>query len=69
MFQLIGTGEAARILNCSVENVRALERAGKLRAERLPSSGHRVFKASEVKRLATERQRQGKAKGVAAAVN
>jgi len=65
MFQFIGSGAAARILNCSVENVRALERSGKLPAERLPS-GHRVFKVSDVKRLAAERRRQLKMRAATA---
>lgn len=57
---VMGTTDVALRLGCSPENVRALERAGKLPCERTPS-GRRVFRTEDVERLATERE-QRKAK-------
>ncbi len=57
MDQVLGTINVARRLDCSVENVRALERAGKLVAERTPS-GRRIFKASVVEKLKAERDEE-----------
>lgn len=48
-------GEAARILACSVQHVRYLEKTGRLRARRV---GHlRIFTRQEVEHLAAERYR------------
>ena len=55
--RFFGTVDVALLLKCSTEYVRQLEKAGKLTAERTPS-GRRIFRADEVKRLATERERQ-----------
>jgi DNA-binding transcriptional MerR regulator len=47
--------EAARRLQITPEGVRALERRGKLAAERT-ESGHRLFALTEIQRLKRERQ-------------
>ncbi len=47
---LLTTGEAARILERSVERVRDYEREGKLPVQRT-RSGQRLFKLSDVERL------------------
>lgn len=57
MDQLLGTFDVARRLNCSPETVRYLERTNRLPAERTPS-GHRIFKASDVEKLAAEREQK-----------
>lgn len=51
MNELLTTLDAARRLNRSVDRVRAYEREGKLPAQRT-RSGQRLFKASDVDRLA-----------------
>jgi len=51
---LLTTNEAAISLGCSAENVRILERNGKLPAERT-RNGRRIFKSEDVERLAIER--------------
>lgn len=49
-------GEAARILTCSANHVRYLERTGQLRCRRV---GHyRIFLRKEVEQLAQERYRK-----------
>ena len=49
-------GEAARILNCSEDMVRYLDRTGQLPARRI---GHiRVFEQAAVEQLAIERYRR-----------
>ena len=53
---LMTTNEVALRLQCSAENVRLLERTGKLTAEKTPS-GRRIFNSVEVERLAQERAR------------
>lgn len=53
MNQLLTTSDAARVLNRSVDRVRGLEREGKLPAQRT-RSGQRLFKASDVERLAKQ---------------
>jgi DNA-binding transcriptional MerR regulator len=55
MSKLLGTLDVALRLGCSSENVRALERTGKLRAEKTPS-GRRIFKDEDVERYARERE-------------
>ena len=55
MPELLGTTDAALVLRCSPENVRALVRAGKLRARRTRSGRH-VFESDAVERLARERE-------------
>jgi len=49
------TGDVARRLGVTSERVRQLERQGVLKAERTVS-GLRIFNASDVERLARERQ-------------
>jgi excisionase family DNA binding protein len=51
---IMTTTEVALRLRCSAENVRALERAGKLKAEKT-ASGRRIFQSEDVDRLAQER--------------
>jgi len=63
--RLLGTTDTALRLGCSAECVRQLEREGKLSAERM-ASGQRVFRAEDVERLATERDRYRRAKNVTA---
>jgi len=55
--KILGTTDAAKILGCSAEYVRQLERTGKLPAEKMPN-GRRVFKTEDVDRLAEERKRK-----------
>jgi len=52
--------EAARILNRSAESVREYERSGKLPAHRSPS-GVRLFRESDVQRLAKQLPRRATA--------
>jgi len=49
-------GDAARILTCSPNHVRYLERTGQLRARRV--GRFRVFVRAEVEELAAERYRK-----------
>ncbi|WP_414639373.1 helix-turn-helix domain-containing protein [Archangium sp.] len=58
--------DAARVLDISPETVRGLSNAGKPRALRT-MSGRRLFRRSEVDRLAEERSRQGNTSKVALA--
>ena len=58
---LMTTTEVALRLRCSAENVRALERVGKLLAEKT-ASGRRIFRSEDVDRLAEERQRANQEK-------
>jgi len=51
--QLLMVAAAARILNRSAESVRAYERNGKLPAIKA-SNGHRLFRESDVRKLAAE---------------
>ena len=51
---LLSIGEAARILGCSVDSLRAWEAAGTIAAER-SVGGQRRFRLSEVQRVALER--------------
>ena len=53
MDELLTTLDAARLLNRSVDRVRDYEREGKLPAQRT-RSGQRLFKASDVDRLAKQ---------------
>jgi DNA-binding transcriptional MerR regulator len=53
----MATCDAAKRLECTPDNVRELERRGKLPALRTPS-GRRIFRASDVNQLALERQTQ-----------
>jgi excisionase family DNA binding protein len=53
---LLTTGDAARILTCSVDWVRQLERAGRLLAIRT-IGGQRLFRLKDVLALQMERQR------------
>ena len=54
MNDLLTTGDAARVLNRSVDRVRDYEREGKLRVAFKTRSGQRLFNASDVERLAQE---------------
>lgn len=53
MDELLTTSDAARLLLRSVDRVRDYERTGKLPAQRT-RSGQRLFKMSDVERLAKE---------------
>lgn len=53
MDQLLATSDAAKILNRSVDSVRSYERTGKLSAQKM-KNGQRIFRASDVERLARE---------------
>jgi DNA-binding transcriptional MerR regulator len=53
-FMLMTTNEVALRLGCSAENVRVLERTGKLQVEKT-QTGRRIFKSEDVDRLAQER--------------
>ncbi|MCE7976334.1 MAG: MerR family DNA-binding transcriptional regulator [Nitrospira sp. NTP1] len=53
--QFLATCDAAKVLNCTPDNVRSLERRGRLTAIRTPG-GRRIFRALDVERLARERQ-------------
>ena len=55
--QFLATCDAAKVLNCTPDNVRSLERRGRLIAIRTPG-GRRIFRAIDVERLAMERQGQ-----------
>lgn len=57
MSELLIASEAAKLLNCTAANIRALERSGKLPALRT-ESGVRIFKREDVNRLASERAQQ-----------
>jgi excisionase family DNA binding protein len=61
MSQLLGTTDAALRLGCSPEWVRRLADEGKLPTERT-ANGTRIFKASDVERLAAERENARRAK-------
>jgi excisionase family DNA binding protein len=58
MEQLLTTADAARQLNRSADRVRGYEREGKLPALRT-RSGQRLFRASDVDRLARQLQLNG----------
>jgi excisionase family DNA binding protein len=51
---IMTTTEVALRLQCSAENVRVLERSGKLPAEKT-ATGRRIFQSEDVDRLAKER--------------
>ncbi len=53
MNQLLTTSDAAKLLNRSVDRVRSYEREGKLPAQKT-RSGQRLFKLSDVARLARQ---------------
>jgi excisionase family DNA binding protein len=53
MDELLTTSDVARALNRSADRVRGYEREGKLPAQRT-RSGQRLFKASDVDRLAKQ---------------
>jgi excisionase family DNA binding protein len=53
MDQLMTTSEVARIINRSADRVRGYEREGKIPAQKT-RSGQRLFKASDVERLAAQ---------------
>ncbi len=55
--QILTTGDAAKRLDVSGEYVRKLTREGKLRAIRTVSGQH-LFEASEIERLAVEREQK-----------
>jgi excisionase family DNA binding protein len=63
---LLTTGDVAKRLKCSPDNVRRLEREGKLHAEKL-SSGQRLFTSAEVDRIETERAQAKEHKAAQAA--
>jgi predicted ATPase len=49
--RLVGVGEAARLLGVSIPTLRRWDRAGKLRARRMPVSGYRAYDRSDIARL------------------
>ena len=53
------TGDVAKALNMSDDNVRILERKGILTAQRT-TSGNRLFDSDEVKRVKAERAKKGR---------
>ena len=55
--QILATSDAAKILECTPDNVRALERRGHLPALRT-LSGRRIFRAVDVQKLAFIRRAQ-----------
>jgi DNA-binding transcriptional MerR regulator len=55
--QFLLATDASKILDCSSNNVRQLEKSGKLKAVRT-ASGVRIFDSAEVHRLAAERKRR-----------
>jgi excisionase family DNA binding protein len=57
MNRYLGTIDVARLLGCSTERVRQLERDGKLPAEKMPN-GRRIFRAEVVEQFAAERARR-----------
>jgi excisionase family DNA binding protein len=56
--KFLTTGEAAKVANRSAEAIRQYERAGKLKAWRT-QRGLRLFRASDVQKLAAELSRKG----------
>jgi DNA-binding transcriptional MerR regulator len=66
MTQFLQTIDVAKRLGCSVENVRVLERSGKLSAVRTPS-GQRLFESAMVDVLAQERAQAKQQKAAKAA--
>ncbi|MBI3653687.1 MAG: MerR family transcriptional regulator [Acidobacteria bacterium] len=52
---IMSTGEVAKRLGCTDENVRMLERAGKLKAEKT-ASGLRIFASEVVEEFARQRE-------------
>lgn len=58
---LMTTQEVATRLGCSADNVRILERKGKLPAEKT-QTGVRIFKSEDVDRFAAERSQKKAAK-------
>jgi excisionase family DNA binding protein len=63
---LLTTSEAAKCLQCSADNVRLLERAGRLPATKT-STGQRIFNSDDVERLAQERAQAKEQKAASAA--
>jgi DNA-binding transcriptional MerR regulator len=55
--QLMSTGDVAKFLNCSTDNVRRLTIFGTLRAE-YTTSGQRVFRMGDVEDFALARARK-----------
>jgi excisionase family DNA binding protein len=58
---LLTTTDVANRLNCSAENVRLLEKAGKLKAEKTVN-GKRIFRSEDVDAYAAEREAKKQAK-------
>jgi DNA-binding transcriptional MerR regulator len=52
--ELLTSGESARLLDRSTERVRQLEYEGRLRAAARTARGMRLFRRSDVERLARE---------------
>lgn len=57
--QLLATCDVAKLLGCTPDNVRALERRGQLSALRT-LNGQRIFLAVDVYKLASERRARAK---------
>ncbi len=49
--RLVPIGEAARLLGVSVPTLRVWDRAGRLRALRMPGSGRRVYPQADIRRF------------------
>ncbi|PYP82684.1 MAG: hypothetical protein DMF61_25820 [Blastocatellia bacterium AA13] len=65
---LLMTIDVSKRLGCSVELVRNLARSGRLPCETTPS-GRRVYKASDVERLAAAREREKRERRTVSASN
>ncbi|MEW6212150.1 MAG: helix-turn-helix domain-containing protein [Acidobacteriota bacterium] len=68
MNQYLTTSDVARLLGYSNENIRVLERAGKLRAIRT-KSGIRLFAQTDIESFAAEREQQRQKRATSASVN
>lgn len=66
MSKLCVVSEAAAIVGCTPANIRALERAGRLQAERT-SNGIRLFKREDIEAFAQERNQAKEQKTAKAA--
>jgi DNA-binding transcriptional MerR regulator len=51
-------GEAAKIVGCGAENIRVLERTGKLKAAIKTGSGVRLFAREDIDRLVQQRKQR-----------
>jgi len=47
-------GEAAKLLNVSIQTIRRWDKAGKLKAVRHPMNNYRLYKLEELQKLAKQ---------------